>query len=157
MIDEPTPSRDPVDPPAKPEEDYLAVAQRVQADFENYRKRTTRELAKAQERGHLSFLSAIIPALDCLDLALSPSSIETLEPETIAGFRLVREEMRAGLESMGVELFGEPGDVFSRPEHEAIFQQQGGGFAPGLVAEVRARGYRCADKVVRAARVVVAA
>src|SRR5277367_4084035 len=56
---------------AKQRDDYLALAQRTQADFENYRKRVAREAAAAQERGVCSLAKELLPALDNLDRAIA--------------------------------------------------------------------------------------
>src|SRR5215469_7198467 len=83
-------------------DEYLALAQRTQADFENYRKRVARDLAAAQQRGVAKLAKELLPALDNLDRAL-----EAAEPGNplLAGVRLVRAELSAALARVGIEQF----------------------------------------------------
>src|ERR1700691_1343303 len=81
---------------------YLALAQRTQADFENYRKRVARESALAQERGVVKLAKELLPALDNLDRALDAAD---QDDPLLQGVRLVREELAAALGRVGIESF----------------------------------------------------
>jgi molecular chaperone GrpE len=135
-------------------DEYLALAQRTQADFENYRKRVARESAAAQERGVAKLARELLPALDNLDRALDAAEEE--DP-LLAGVRLVRSELAAALGRVGIESFSPAGEPFDPAQHEAIVQQPVEGFEPGSVAEVYQPGYRLNGTTIRPARVVVAA
>ena len=91
-------------------EDYLALAQRIQADFENYRKRTAREAAAAGERAKGGFVRELLPIVDNLERALA--SAEDGEQHLAEGVRLVHSELIAVLERNGVEQFDPAGDKF---------------------------------------------
>ncbi len=93
-------------------DEYLALAQRTQADFENYRKRVARDAAGAQERGAAALAKDLLPALDNLDRALeaAPDDDPLLE-----GVRLVRSELAAALGRAGIEAFRPIGRAV-RPE-----------------------------------------
>ena len=69
-------------------DEYLALAQRTQADFENYRKRMARDAAAAQERGVARLAKELLPALDNLDRALERGRAE--DDPLLEGVRLVR-------------------------------------------------------------------
>jgi molecular chaperone GrpE len=135
---------------------YLSLAQRTQADFENYRKRMARETAVAQERGVSTLAKELLPALDNLDRALEAAEAD--DP-LLKGVRLVRNELAAALARSGVESFSPLGEVFDPSLHEAVAAapQGPGGAASGTVVEVYQDGYRLGDSVIRAARVIVAA
>ena len=133
---------------------YLALAQRTQADFENYRKRVARESAGAQERGVAKLAKELLPALDNLDRALDAAATD--DP-LLDGVRLVRGELSAGLARVGIESFGAVGDTFDPVEHEAVAQQPVDGAESGSVVEVYQPGYRLGASVIRPARVLVAA
>jgi molecular chaperone GrpE len=135
---------------------YLALAQRTQADFENYRKRVARDSASAQERGVSSLAKELLPALDNLDRALSAAATD--DP-LLEGVRLVRSELSAALARAGIESFSPVGEVFDPALHEAMAtaEQPPGGAPSGTVVEVYQPGYRLAASVIRPARVVVAA
>jgi molecular chaperone GrpE len=135
-------------------DDYLALAQRTQADFENYRKRVARDTATAQERGVAKLAKELLPALDNLDRALDAA--EQDDP-LLAGVRLVRSELSAALARVGIESFAPVGEVFDPSQHEAMLQQPVEGVASGTVAEVYQPGYRLGASVIRPARVLVAA
>jgi molecular chaperone GrpE len=135
-------------------DEYLALAQRTQADFENYRKRVARDLAVAQERGVGKLARELLPALDNLDRALDAA--EPGDP-LLEGVRLVRTEMAAALGRVGIESFAPDGEPFDPEQHEAIVQRPVDGVESGRVAEVYQAGYRLNGTIIRPARVVVAA
>jgi molecular chaperone GrpE len=132
-------------------EDYLALAQRIQADFENYRKRAAREAAAAGERAKSGLVRELLPIVDNLERALA--SAEEGEQHLAEGVRLVHSELIAVLERNGVEQFNPEGDKFDPSEHEALSVREDG--EPGLVLDVVEKGYRANGTVLRPARVVV--
>src|SRR5437763_637491 len=90
-------------------DEYLALAQRTQADFENYRKRVAREAAAAQERGAAHLAKELLPALDNLDRALEAAASD--DP-LLEGVRLVRSELSAALARCGIESYAPVGEQF---------------------------------------------
>jgi molecular chaperone GrpE len=150
---------------------YLELARRTKADFENYRKRATREAAAAQDRGVAKLALALLPAVDNLDRAVAaadsaaphsgqaggPSSVAVDGVETlVSGIKLVHADVIAALARVGIEPFSPVGEPFDPQHHEAVAQQLVEGAQPGTVAEVYQRGYRLGDSVLRPARVLVA-
>ncbi len=143
-------------------DEYLALAQRTQADFENYRKRVARDAVSAQERGVVKLAKELLPALDNLDARyrgrhtpIGASRVE--EDPLLAGVRLVRSELSAALAHLGIEAFAPLGEAFDPNLHEAVAQQPVEGAASGTVAEVFQNGYRMGETIIRPARVLVAA
>ena len=151
---------------ARQADDYLALAQRTKADFENYRKRAAREAAAAQERGVAKLARELLPAVDNLDRALA--AIGSADPVgegqaatngdgTLAsGIKLVQADVIAALARVGIEPFSPVGEPFDPQYHEAVAQQAFEGAEPGTVVEVYQRGYRIGESVLRPARVLVA-
>jgi molecular chaperone GrpE len=139
---------------ARQRDEYLALAQRTQADFENYRKRVARESAAARDRGVSSLAKELLPALDNLDRAIEAAEAE--DP-LLAGVRLVRSDLSAALARLGIEAFAPLGEQFDPNLHEAVAQQPVEGAASGTVAEVFQNGYRMGETIIRPARVLVAA
>jgi molecular chaperone GrpE len=155
-------------------DEYLALAQRTQADFENYRKRAMREAAAAQDRGVAKLAKELLPAVDNLDRALEAAlaaagndgvpgegGAAAGAPDNggnplISGIKLVHADVIAALARVGIEPFSPQGEQFDPQHHEAIAQQPVEGAQPGTVVEVYQRGYRLGDSVLRPARVVVA-
>jgi molecular chaperone GrpE len=133
---------------------YLELAQRTQADFENFRKRMARENAQALDRGIGKLAKELLPALDHLDLALKAAAGE--HPEVVRGFALVRDELVNALGKVGIQPFSPDGEPFDPTEHEAMASQPAEDAEPGTVVQVYTQGYRINGVVLRPARVVVA-
>jgi molecular chaperone GrpE len=142
-------------------DEYLALAQRTQADFENYRKRVAKESALAQQRGALKLAKELLGALDSLDRALEEADAAAErdggDAPLLEGVRLVRSELHGALARVGIESFSPNGAVFDPAEHEAMAQQPVEGAQSGTVVEVFQPGYRLGASIIRPARVLVAA
>jgi molecular chaperone GrpE len=132
---------------------YLALAQRTQADFENYRKRMARENAAAKDRGVASIAKELLPALDHLEHALKAAAGHE---DVVKGFALVHDEILAALGRVGIEAFSPQGEPFDPNEHEAMAAHPSEEHESGTVIEVYQRGYRLNGAILRPARVVVA-
>jgi molecular chaperone GrpE len=136
-------------------DEYLALAQRTQADFENYRKRMTREVALAEGRGVSRLAKELLPALDNLDRAIAVASPG--QDGLTEGFRLVHAELTAALARLGIEGYAPKGEPFDPTKHEAMAQHEveGAESATDVVFPPPANGLN--DTILRPARVVVAA
>ena len=143
---------------AEKSDEYLALAQRTQADFENYRKRTLRDVRAAELRGMSRLARELLPALDNLDRALAAveSSGQDQEHHLTQGVRLVQSELTAALARSGIEGFTPKGERFDPEHHEAVAQHAVQGAEPGTIVEVLQSGYRLNDAILRPARVIVA-
>jgi molecular chaperone GrpE len=157
---------------AQKADEYLALAQRTKADFENYRKRAVRDAAAAQERGAIKLALALLPAIDNLERALAHVDTTAANPtgdatatatatgngdaSLVAGIKHVHSDVIAALGRAGIEPYSPEGEPFDPQFHEAVAQQAVEGTDPGVVVEVFQRGYRMGESVVRPARVVVA-
>lgn len=136
-------------------DEYLDLLLRVQADFENYRKRAAREQERLVAHAHERVVRELLPVLDDLERALEAAERHE-EAALVDGVKLVEQALRAALEKEGlVEI--ETDGAFDPHVHEAMLAQERDGAEPGSVLEVVQRGYRLGDKVVRPARVIVAA
>jgi len=137
-------------------DEYLELAQRTRADFDNYRKRVAKEAAQALERGKAELARELIPVVDNLERALGAAGGEPSATEGLAkGVELVRDELRSTLERAGVEAYDPAGETFDPAWHEALSTRVQEGTAPGTVLETVEPGYRLDGQVLRAARVVV--
>ena len=131
---------------------YLDLAQRAKADFDNYRKRAAREAAEAESRGKASLARALLPSIDDLERALGAAEQGS---EVARGIELVHGELRSSLERAGVESYDPTGEPFDPNFCEAISTRPADGVASGQVVETLERGYRLDGQVIRPARVVV--
>ena len=136
----------------KERDEYLELAQRTKADFENYRKRVARDSAAAAARGRADLAQALVPVVDNLERALSAAGTD--EESLAEGVRLVYEELVAALRRAGVESYEPAGESFDPQWHEAMMTRPG---EAGQVLEVLEKGYRLDGQVLRPARVVVGA
>jgi molecular chaperone GrpE len=152
----PEPAEDAEAPAEDEAAKYLALAQRTQADFENFRKRAAREAAAASDRGMAKLAKELLPALDHLDLALRAAE-EHGGGEFAKGIRQIQAELIGALGRVGIQAYSPQGEVFDPSEHEAMASQPVDGAEAGTVAEVYQQGYRINGTVLRPARVVVAA
>jgi molecular chaperone GrpE len=138
-------------------DEYLALAQRTQADFENYRKRVARDAAAAETRGLVRVARELLPSLDNLERAVAHADDGDTDPLLIDGLMLVQRELLGALQRVGIESYGAPGERFDPELHEAVAQQPFEGREAGEIAEVYQPGYRLAGgALVRPARVLVA-
>ena len=140
---------------AEKADEYLALAQRTKADFENYRRRVARDAAAAQTRGVSKLARELLPAIDNLDRALAATDT-TATGELTSGIKLVYDELVAALGRAGIEPFSPLGEQFDPQHHAAVAQQPLAGAEPGTIVAVYQRGYRLGDAVLRPARVSVA-
>jgi molecular chaperone GrpE len=151
--DPPEGLEDPLARAERERDEYLDLARRSQADFENYRKRAAREAAAAGERAKSGLVRELLPIVDNLERALA--SAEDGEQHLAEGVRLVHSELIAVLERNGVKQFDPAGDRFDPAEHEALSMRAEDGAEPGVVLDVVEKGYRANGSVLRPARVVV--
>jgi molecular chaperone GrpE len=136
----------------KERDEYLDLARRAKADFENYRKRATQQADDAARRGKSELASDLLPAIDSLERALASAP----EDDALArGVALVRDELIATLERAGVEGYDPAGERFDPSWHEALSTRSEEGVEAGVVLETLDRGYRLDGQVLRAARVIV--
>jgi molecular chaperone GrpE len=132
-------------------DEYLQLAQRARADFENYRKRAAREGADALLRGKTEVGKAVLPALDNLERALDADGDGLAQ-----GVALVHKELVAALQGTGIEPIDPAGEAFDPNLHEALSSRPAEeGEDSGVVAETVQRGYRLGETLIRPARVIV--
>jgi molecular chaperone GrpE len=146
-------SEDPLARAQRERDEYLDLARRTQADFENYRKRAARETAAAGERAKSGLVRELLPIVDNLERALM--SAGEGERHLAEGVQLVHSELLAVLERNGIHQFDPRGDRFDPGEHEALSMRSEDGAESGLVLDVVEKGYRANGTILRPARVVV--
>jgi molecular chaperone GrpE len=133
--------------------EYLQLAQRKQAEFENFRKRMQAQSAQAEARGVGKAAKELLAPLDHLGLAIDHAS-DDASREVLEG---LRKELFGALGRVGVESFDPTGEAFDPTVHEAMTSQPVEGAESGTVVSTYQRGYKIGETVLRPARVVVAA
>jgi molecular chaperone GrpE len=135
-------------------DEYLDLAKRTQADFENYRKRAAKDIAVSGARARAVLIRELLPVVDNLERALTSAPADDPMAD---GVRLVLMDMQGVLTRAGVETIEPKGETFDPNVHEALTTRQEEGVEAGIVLDVVEKGYKGADQVIRPARVIVAA
>jgi molecular chaperone GrpE len=136
-------------------EEYLDLARRTKADFENFRKRAAADIQAAQARGKITVAREVIDAVDNLERALEAADGEG--EGLRSGVEMVLSGLRETLTRNGIEVVDPKGEKFDPNQHEALSTMPVEGAESGTVVEVMQKGYRLEDHLVRPARVVVSA
>lgn len=129
--------------------EYLEALQRERAEFINFRNRSQKEQERFRQHGIIDVLTALLPALDDIDRIREHSEMDE-------SFKAVSAKIDKAFEKFGVEKFGEKGEDFDPTKHDAILHKPDPQTEKETVDTVVEAGYRIGDRVIRAARVVVA-
>ena len=133
-------------------DEYLAMAQRVQADFDNYRKRNATLRADAYAEGQRSVATQMLAVLDNIERALQSAAEDS---PLKSGIELTLKQMQAVYEKLGVTPIDRTGEVFDPNLENAVLQGTAEEGEPGTVCQVLQKGYRMGDHVLRHAMVKV--
>jgi len=139
-------------------DEYLEIAKRTKADFENYRKRMGSEVQAAAGRGKAEVIREVVPVLDDLERAIQAAGLDPegdSEDALAHGVLLVFRSLRDSLSRNGVEAVDPQGEKFDPMAHEALSTLPAEGVESGTVVEVMQKGYRLGEQLIRPARVVV--
>ena len=133
-------------------EDTKNTFQRTLAEYDNYRKRTTKEKADNYNAGKMDAVKGILQMLDTLEMALAaPCSDENYKK----GIELTYTTAINSMVGMGVEQIEALNMPFDPNFHNAVMQQETEGVEAGIVVNVFQKGYKMGDKIIRPATVVV--
>ncbi|MGH8916316.1 MAG: nucleotide exchange factor GrpE [Acidimicrobiia bacterium] len=134
---------------------YLDDLKRVAADFDNYRKRTTREQAVVLDRAAERVVKELMPVLDSFDAALNAEASTDAERQLLSGMINTREQLLKALEQEGLEVVPSVGEPFDPEIHEPVGAPAGAGDL--VVSQELRRGYRLKGRVLRPAMVMLEA
>jgi len=140
-------------------DEYLDLAKRTKADFENFRKRMAADVQAAGARGKCELARDVVPVVDDLERALEAAGLDPegdSEDALAHGVLLVFRSLRETLRRNGIEVVDPRGEKFDPQAHEALSAQPVDGADSGTVVEVMQKGYRLGEQLIRPARVVVA-
>jgi len=127
-----------------------ADLQRLQAEYANYRKRVDRDRAAVQEQAIVKTLTGLIPVLDAINQAREHGELS-------GGFEKVADSLLAALGRLGLATYGEKGDPFDPKIHEALTYTDSPDVAEDTCVEIIFPGYKVGDRILRPAKVAVAA
>jgi molecular chaperone GrpE len=154
--DEAKPASDPLEESRAEAAKFKDQLLRTMADFDNFRKRTRRDLTDAEKKGREEILKDLLPVFDNLERAVSHSEKATDVQSVTEGIRMVARQFTDTLGKLGLERVPTVGSPFDPAVHEAVQQLETADFPPGTVAFEIQPGYRSADRLIRPALVVVA-
>ena len=126
---------------------------RVAAEYDNFRKRTIKEKEASYGNGKADAVAKILPIYDNLERALNQETADTAYKK---GVELTMNELVKIFTSLGVEIFGNAGDVFDPNLHNAVMHIESEELGENTVSQVFQKGFKIGDKVVRFAMVQVA-
>ena len=152
--EQPAAENDPLKAALAKVDEYLNMAQRVQADFENFRRRTKATRAEAFEDGAREFIKQLLPVVDNLERATAQ---ETCDESLMTGVKLVYKQLMDALEKRGVTVIDRPKEKFDPNLENAVMQGTAEEGEPGTVCAVLQKGYKMGDFVLRHAMVKVVA
>jgi molecular chaperone GrpE len=134
---------------------FRDLALRSQADFENYKKRATREKEEAIKYANSSLLERLIPIVDNFELGLEAARGEGENSPVFSGMSMVLRQLMDFLTEHGLQPIDATGQKFDPNLHEAIAHEPGKKFPEGVVIRQTRRGYRMKDRLLRPSSVVV--
>jgi molecular chaperone GrpE len=128
---------------------------RLQADFANFRNRTQRERVELYQRANEDLLLEILPVLDHYEMGLQTAEQHDADQAVVDGFKLVYDQFQNVLNKFNITPIEAVGEVFDPHKHEALTHMPSDEYAAEVCSNQVRRGYMFADKLLRAAQVVV--
>jgi molecular chaperone GrpE len=127
-----------------------ADLQRLQAEYANYRKRVDRDRATVREQSVAGTLSELLPVLDAIGQAREHGELS-------GGFKSVADALQAAVGKLGLVSYGQRGDAFDPKIHEALTHTYSPDVTEDTCVEIFQPGYKVGERILRPARVAVAA
>jgi molecular chaperone GrpE len=127
-----------------------ADLQRLQAEYANYRKRVDRDRVTVREFAVSGVLTELLPALDAIGIARDHGELS-------GGFKSVADQIQAALTKLGLATYGQQGDAFDPKIHEALAHTYSPDVTEDTCVEIFQPGYKVGERILRPARVAVAA
>lgn len=137
-------------------DEYLGMLQRTAAEFENYKKRTSKEKENLCSDVVGDVVSDFLPVVDNMERAISASSKDEDKKSLLDGIEMVMRQLKEVMKSLGVEELKSVGEQFDPLLHNAVMHIDDEGFGENIVIEEFQKGYVIKDKVVRHSMVKVA-
>ncbi|MFC7372524.1 nucleotide exchange factor GrpE [Fictibacillus iocasae] len=128
---------------------------RVQADYDNFRRRTREEQAASLKYKSMSLIEQLLPAMDNFERALQFESDNEQTSNLLAGMNMVYRQIQEACKNEGLEQIETIGQLFDPHLHQAVMQVEDESFEKNTVVEELQKGYRLKDRVVRPAMVKV--
>lgn len=129
---------------------------RTRADFDNFRKRTQRDLADARAYGKISAVEEILPIFDTFKMAMQAANMDNADLNTLlAGMNMIQNQFTQSFGSLGIDEVNAIGEKFDPNMHDAVSEQASDEVEAGYVISQHRCGYKVGERLIRAATVVV--
>jgi molecular chaperone GrpE len=137
-------------------EEYLNMLQRTAAEFDNYKKRTAKEMGSIYNDAAVDVVNAFLPVVDNIERAVQASSKETDSASLKEGIELVYRQFKEVMGKLGVEEIKSLGEIFDPNLHNAVMHVEDPEYDESVIIEEFQKGYILKDKVIRYSMVKVA-
>jgi molecular chaperone GrpE len=134
---------------------YLELAKRTRADFENYQTRARRDAESHRLYAHQPFVYDLLPVIDNLERAVEAAKLKNEAPGLVEGVQLVLKTLMDVFGKHGVEAIRPAGEPFDPNRHQAVMQEASDKVPPMTVLQTFQAGYQLRERVIRPAQVVV--
>ncbi|MBO5837419.1 MAG: nucleotide exchange factor GrpE [Oscillospiraceae bacterium] len=148
-----TPVEEPVNPFEEKYNEEHDSYLRLAADYDNYRKRTLKEKEQSYGNGKADAIEKLLPVYDNLERALNQPTEDVAYKK---GVEMTMTQLVGILNGMGVEIYGQTGDVFDPNLHNAVMHTEDADAAENTITQVFQKGFKMGDKIIRFAMVQVA-
>lgn len=137
----------------KERQEYLDGWQRLRAEIANQKRDDAAQSARIKNAFLEEILADLLPTLDAFDMAMHGTGWNSVDPAWRAGVEYIHSQFVGTLERHGIKPFGAVGEAYSPHEHEAVAEEIGTG--AWRIKEVRRRGYRLQERILRPAQVII--
>lgn len=131
--------------------EYLEMAQRIQAEFDNYRKRSNDIVKVSRQDGIIDAVLRFLPAIDAIEKAKQMIT----DPKTLEGINLIEKELKNSLKALNIEEIEAQGKVFDPKFHNVIAVKYDNLLGDSVITDVYQAGYKIGDRVLRYSQVIV--
>ncbi len=131
--------------------EYLEMAQRIQAEFDNYRKRSNDIVKVSRQDGIIEAVLRFLPAID----AIGKAKQMITDPKTLEGINLIEKELKNSLKALNIEEIEAQGKVFDPKFHNVIAVKYDNSLGDSVITDVYQAGYKIGDRVLRYSQVIV--
>lgn len=132
-------------------EEYLSIAQRLQADFDNYRKRAQEQILQARQDGKIEALNTIIPSLD----SFASAKKQIKDEKVLAGLIFIEKDILSALDILGVKKIECIGQQFDPNLHNALATKNDNSLDNNIIIDEYQAGYKLNEKIIRYSQVIV--
>ena len=131
--------------------EYLEMAQRIQAEFDSYRKRSNDIVKVSRQDGIIDAVLRFLPAID----AIGKAKQMITDPKTLEGINLIEKELKNSLKALNIEEIEAQGKVFDPKFHNVIAVKYDNSLGDSVITDVYQAGYKIGDRVLRYSQVIV--